>query len=95
MLNPNQYPIIYVIIQGAMERHCHEEGIPARRLPDLASNDEDVLEGARNFVRAVRRMLAPRWPVWRVSSLVHTLHTKGQLLAVIKSRVQPASEDVG
>ena len=63
MLDPN--PVIYVMSKKAMEQYCRQEGIPAKRLPDLVANDDDVLAGVRHLVRTVRRVLALRRPVGR------------------------------
>ncbi len=61
MDNPDA--LIYIASKNAMEKYFHDEGIPVKCLPDLVPNDGDVLEGARHFLRAVRRVLATRQPV--------------------------------
>ena len=58
MVNPD--PSMFVINKQAMEQYCRAEGIPARHVPDLVSNDDDVLAGVRGFVQSVRRVLARR-----------------------------------
>ncbi len=58
MMNPN--PVMYVASQGAMDHYMREEGIPAKRLPDLVANDEDVFAGVRGILRALRGALVVR-----------------------------------
>jgi hypothetical protein len=46
--------VTYVVSQRAQERYYREEGIPAKPLPDLVSND-DVLARARSYERCEAR----------------------------------------
>jgi hypothetical protein len=59
-VNPEAMMVAYVANKRAMERYCREEGIPAQPMPDLVSNDDDVLAGVRHVLRAVWRVLTLR-----------------------------------
>jgi hypothetical protein len=59
-VDPDMMMVAYVA--SALERYCREEGFPAKSLPDLVPNDDDVLAGVQRALRAVRGVLTALSP---------------------------------